>query len=70
MKIKKQCKCGRIFYDTDNKKKCPLCAEKNMKKFMEYGTIAIGGAGLGYSIGKNKGIVIKVAKTIGKAIKR
>ena len=65
MKIKKVCKCGRIFYDTEDNKKCPCC---RMKKNVKVGTIGIGVLAIGATAKKHSKAIKKVAKTVGDVV--
>ncbi len=65
MKVKKKCKCGRIFYDTDDNEKCPICTNKRNVKLSGIAVVAIAVG----TVVKNHSKEIKdVAKKVGKAV--
>lgn len=60
-KIKKICKCGRIFIDTEDNKLCPICANKKHKIM---GFVGIGGITLGVAFKRHKKNIIEGATNV------
>lgn len=62
MKVKKKCKCGRIFYDTEDNKKCPACL---MKRNIKVGGVVVGAITVGTVVKKHGKQITNVAKKVG-----
>ncbi len=65
IKVKKVCKCGRIFYDTGDNKKCPTCV---MKRNVKISGITLGTLTLGTFARKHIIEIKSVAKKVGDII--
>lgn len=65
MKTKKVCKCGRIFYDTEDNKKCPTCL---MKRHVKVGSVAVGAIAVGTVVKNHGKQITNVAKKVGDVV--
>ena len=65
MKVKKVCKCGRVFYDTENNRKCPTCV---MKRNVKVSRVAVGAIAVGAVVKKHSKEIKEVAKKVGDVV--